>query len=162
MRLLPQLTAKRHLVPSDSLLVPLLLAADPENSSTVLVSEQDNLELLVAAEELRLAAIDSTDRILRLLASVLLVGLVADRIVAVVRIAAAADALLTASNVFVPDSTVIESAEDNLESGNVHLVVELPETSLPLEGVSAIDSDVSAAAPSDLAVVVPAEQVDNS
>ena len=68
MRLLPQLTAKRHLVPSDSLLVPLLLTADPENSSKVLLSEQGNLELPVAAEELRLTAIGSTGRISRLLA----------------------------------------------------------------------------------------------
>ena len=62
MQLLPLLTAKRHLVPSGSLLVPLLLTADPEKSSKVLLSEQDNLE-----EELRLAAIDSTGRISRLL-----------------------------------------------------------------------------------------------
>ena len=80
----------------------------------------------------------------------------------VVRIAAAADELLAASIVVVPDSTAIESATESLGSGNVRLVVELPEASLPLEGVSAIDSAVAAATPFDLAVVVPEEQVDNS
>ena len=80
----------------------------------------------------------------------------------VVRIAAAADVLLAALIDVVPDSTAIESAAESLESGNVHLVVELPKAYLPLEGVSAIDFAVAAATPFDLAVVVPAEQVDNS
>ena len=66
-QLLPLLTAKRHLVPAGSLLVPLLLAADPENSSKVLLFEQGNLDLLAAVEELRLTAIDSTGRTSRLL-----------------------------------------------------------------------------------------------
>ena len=68
MQLLPLLTAKRHLVPSDPLLVPLLLAADPEKSSKVLLSEQGNLELPVVAEELQSAAIGSTGRTSKLLA----------------------------------------------------------------------------------------------
>ena len=80
----------------------------------------------------------------------------------VVRIAAAADELLAASIVVVPDSTAIESAAESLGSGNVRLVVELPKAHLLAEGVSAIDSAVVAATPFDLVVVVPAEQVDNS
>ena len=78
----------------------------------------------------------------------------------VVRIAAAADELLAASIFVVPDSTAIESTAESL--GNVRLVVEVPKAHLPLEGVSAIDSAVTAATPFDLVVVVPAEQVDNS
>ena len=78
----------------------------------------------------------------------------------VVRIAAAADELLTASIVVVPDSTAIESTAESL--GNVRLVVELPKAYLPAKGVSAIDSAVVAAIPFDPVVVVPAEQVDNS
>ena len=80
----------------------------------------------------------------------------------VVRIAAAADELLAASIVVMPDSTAIESAAERLESGNVRLVLELPKAYLPAEGVSAIDSAVVAATPFGLVVVVPAEQVDNS
>ena len=70
--------------------------------------------------------------------------------------------LLAASSVVVPDSTAIESAEDTLDSDHERHVVELPKANLPLEGVSAIDSVVAAAIPFDLAVVVPAEQVDSS
>ena len=70
--------------------------------------------------------------------------------------------LQAASNVVVPDSTAIESAEDSLESGNVRLIVELPGASLPLEGVSAIYSAVAVAIPFALAVLVPAEQADSS
>jgi len=116
---------------------------------------------VVAVEERRLAATDSTGRISRLLSRVLLVELAADRIVAVARIAAAADVLLTASIVVVPDSTAIESAEENPESGIVHLVVDLP-TLYPSRGVSAMDSAATAATPTDLAVAVLAEQVDST
>ena len=63
----------------------------------------------------------------------------------VVRIAAAADVLLAASIVVVPGTTAIESAAENLGSGSVRLVVELPKAYLPVEGVSAIDSAVAAA-----------------
>ena len=80
----------------------------------------------------------------------------------VIRIAAAADELLAASIVVVPDSTAIESAAESLGSGNVRLVVELPKAYLLAKGVSAIDSAVVAAIPFDPVVVVPAEQVDNS
>ena len=47
--------------------MPLLLAADPENPSKVLLSEQDSLESPVAVRELQLAAIDSTGRISKFL-----------------------------------------------------------------------------------------------
>ncbi len=81
---------------------------------------------------------------------------------AVAQTEVAADVRLTALSDVVPDSTAVESTAENPESGNVRLVVALPKVSLPLKGVSAIDSVVAAAIPFDLAVVVPAEQVDSS
>ena len=115
---------------------------------------------VVAVEELQLAATDSTGRISTLLLRVVLVELAAYRIAAVARIAAAGDVLLNASNVVVLDSTAIESAEENPESGIVH-VVDLP-TTYPSRGVSAMDSAATAATPTDLAVEVLAEQVDST